>query len=89
MEILVVAIIIGIIPGMIAEKKGYNRWGWWLFGAVAFIVALPAALLLPKKPGAIDREARSEGKVPCPQCGEYIMPTAKICRYCHNKTAPT
>lgn len=84
MEILFIALIIGIIPAMIANKRGYNKWTWWLFGAALFIIALPAAILLPKKAKAIENEARSEGKEPCPQCGEYIMPTAKICRYCRS-----
>lgn len=46
MEILVLAAVLGVIPGMIASRKGHSFGMWWLYGALLFIVALPHALLL-------------------------------------------
>lgn len=37
---LIVAAGLGIIPGKIAEKKGYNFWLWWFYGCMLFIVAI-------------------------------------------------
>ncbi|MDP3400287.1 MAG: hypothetical protein Q8R97_04125 [Brevundimonas sp.] len=54
MEIVILAILIGLIPAAVASGKGHNFFLWWLFGAGLFIVALPCALLLkdPKKEAA-------------------------------------
>jgi hypothetical protein len=54
-EILVAAAILGLTPGMIAEKKGYNAFGWWLFGSLLFIIVLPTSLLLQRRPEAITK----------------------------------
>ena len=43
------AIILGLIPAVIASEKGYSIRLWWVFGAVLFPVALPMAFLLPTK----------------------------------------
>jgi len=37
---------LGLIPGFIAHRKGYNFWTWWIFGATLFIFAMPMSLLL-------------------------------------------
>lgn len=54
MEILVIAMLLGIIPSMIASKKGGSAFGWWLFGSLLFIIALPLALL--KRDTTAERE---------------------------------
>jgi hypothetical protein len=82
MEILIAAAILGIIPGIIAERKGRIGVLWWLFGTVAFVIALPAALMLSPTAEAIRENKRKEGRVPCPNCAEYIMPAAKECPFC-------
>jgi len=87
MEILVLAAILGLIPGIIAERKGYSGFLWWLFGALMFILALPISLLLPTKPEALRKNKAAEGRIPCPSCAEYIMPEARICPFCQ-QTVP-
>jgi hypothetical protein len=82
MEVVIIAVILGLIPGMIAEKKGHSGVGWWLFGSLLFIVALPAALLLSTRPEAIAKERVAEGRFPCPSCSEFILPSVKICHFC-------
>jgi len=49
MEILVIVLIIGSIPGAIAQSKGRSFVGWWLYGAALFIIALPHSLLLRRR----------------------------------------
>ena len=46
--ILIIAVIIGIIPAIIANSKGYNFFSWWFFGFFLFIVALPLSIVLKK-----------------------------------------
>ena len=46
MEILVLAVLLGLIPAMVARSKGREFLLWWIYGSLLFIVALPHALLL-------------------------------------------
>jgi hypothetical protein len=57
MEVFVLAVIIGCIPGAIAQKKGHDFLTWWIFGAALFIVALPASLMLKPKTHQIEEPA--------------------------------
>lgn len=55
MEILIIVLIIGLIPAMIASSKGQNFILWYLYGMALWIIALPHALLL-KSPEQKARE---------------------------------
>jgi cytochrome c-type biogenesis protein len=44
--VVLLAIILGLIPALIARKKGHNFVDWWFFGTALIFVALPAALRL-------------------------------------------
>jgi hypothetical protein len=46
LELILTGALIGVIPGMIAQRKGHSFFVWWFFGAMMFIFALPAALIL-------------------------------------------
>jgi hypothetical protein len=46
MEWLLFAVALGCIPGAIAQGKGHSFVGWWIYGALLFIVALPHSLML-------------------------------------------
>jgi hypothetical protein len=61
MEFLIVAALLGLIPGAIASKKGRSFGLWWFFGAMLFIVALPMAILM--KPKDAEVAASPSGKV--------------------------
>ena len=73
-SIVVLAVLLGLIPAAIAQRKGYDFVGFWLFGALMFIVALPVVLLMP---------ANLTGKRKCPHCTEYVPVEAKVCKVCH------
>jgi hypothetical protein len=45
-ETIAVAVLIGLVPATIARRKGRDFLAWWFFGAMMFVFALPAALLL-------------------------------------------
>jgi hypothetical protein len=40
------AMLLGVITGAIAQKKGESFLLWWLFGTLLFIIALPMVLLI-------------------------------------------
>lgn len=72
-ELLVWGAIIGLIPGVIAARKGHSFLGWWFFGALLFIVALPMALLVKR-----NRDDQQQ----CQYCREWIDRQATRCPKC-------
>ena len=45
-ETIATAVLVGLVPATIARRKGRDFLAWWFFGAMMFVLALPAALLL-------------------------------------------
>lgn len=44
--------LFALIPAAVARRKGYSFLGWWCYGFLIWIAALPHALLLRPKPGS-------------------------------------
>lgn len=80
-ELLILAVLLGLIPAVIAKNKGYSFGLWWLFGGALFIVALPLALLLKPNQSAIEKKRMEEGYKKCPFCAEMVKLDARVCRY--------
>jgi hypothetical protein len=57
MEWIPFALVLGVIPGAIAQSKGRNFVGWWLYGAALFFVALPHSLIASNLKEQREREA--------------------------------
>jgi hypothetical protein len=88
MEFLFLAVLLGLIPAMVAKSKGKSFGLWWLYGALLFIIALPHALIMRPDIAAVERRRiAQEGQRKCPYCAELIKAEARVCRYCGREVA--
>ena len=49
MTIVALVILLGLATGLVARYRGYGFWTWAIAGALLFVVAFPAALLVKNK----------------------------------------
>ena len=66
--------LLGMIPAIIAERKGRQGFLWWIYGTTLVVFALPHALMLEDD---FDTDLDPEFR-PCPSCAEPIRFGAKI-----------
>jgi len=64
---------IALVPAFIARRKGLSFWGYYVFGLLLWIVAVPVALLAPS--------ARPR----CPDCAEVVQREARRCPHCRSE----
>lgn len=82
MEFLLVAIVIGLIPALIAQSKGRSFFAWWVYGALLFIIALVHSILIKKDPHFEEKTMLDDGMKKCPFCAELIKSEAVKCKHC-------
>lgn len=86
-EVLLWAVVIGLLPAFIAHKKGRSFVKWWIMGAALFIVAFPVSLFLSTNQAELDRRKIATGDFKkCHQCAEPIRSEAIVCPHCRGET---
>lgn len=85
MSILIFAVLLGLIPAMVAQSKGRSFVFWWFYGAMLFIIALPHSLIISADAKSVEAKQLSEGMKKCPHCAELVKEEAKVCRYCNRE----
>lgn len=78
---LVSAVIIGLVPAIIASSKGRSFFLWWLYGTLIFIVAIIHAIIIKSEDSDVG------GRV-CPFCAERIKAEAIVCKHCGRESEP-
>jgi len=85
MELFIFAILLGLIPAMVAQSKGRSFGLWWFYGAMLFIIALPHSLIMSADKKSVEAKQLSEGMKKCSYCAELVKEEAKVCRYCNRE----
>lgn len=71
---VLVAVIFGVVSGLIARVKGRSTMAWFVAGLIIGPFALIVAAMPPK--------AREGHLIECPACCEVVQAEARICHYC-------
>ena len=74
---IIVWMLLGVIAGLVAQKKHRNVWGWSI--STFFFGIFTLVPLLCLKP--LDDPAQF---MPCSFCGEQILKVAKVCKHCNS-----
>ena len=82
MDIFVVAVLLGLIPAIIAQQKGRSFIAFWIYGALVFIIALPHALLMNPTAIALGNNTLAQSFKKCIYCAQIIKAESKVCLYC-------
>ncbi len=78
MEIVFIALLLGLLPAYIASAKGRNFLLWWLYGTTLFVFAIFHAIAM--KPA--EKNLNFYGKRYCPHCRQITDLDAPVCTHC-------
>ena len=71
---LAIAIIAGIVGSSIAQRKGHNRFLWFILCAVVPLLIIVILVLPTKVAMGLTKK--------CIFCSEIIKSDARLCKYC-------
>jgi hypothetical protein len=102
LQIWAMASVLGLIPAVIAHRKGRSFGLWWIYGSMLFIVALFHSLLIKPKvqqriqPATVEQPisepveaALPEGTKKCEHCGQLIDAMSMRCPVCKKEQSST
>lgn len=87
MEMVVIALIFGVVCALIASSKGRSAFGWLILGTLFSLIALIVLALLPSLKIS-DHQPNPKTHVKCPDCKELVLCEASVCKHCGCKLIP-
>lgn len=81
-NLIIWAAILGLIPGYIAYRKGHSFVGYWAFGALLWVVALPVAIFMKPDEAELETRRLKRGEHRCPHCRAFVRTDAGVCPNC-------
>lgn len=93
LQISSVAVLVSLMPAVIAKIKGRSFIGFWVYGLLVWPVALTHSLVMARAQraaGAIRAEPtapaapvmRPEETKACPDCAATVLAVAGVCQHC-------
>jgi hypothetical protein len=88
MEFAIFWVGFAIIVGIFASRRGRSGFGWFLLSAL--ISPLLAGLLVLVLANLKDEEGKPNPSthVKCPDCREFVLKEARVCKHCGCKLIP-
>lgn len=84
MELVIIALLLGMIPAYIASAKGKNFLLWWVYGTLLFAFAIVHAIAV--KPA--EKNLLHYGMRYCPHCKKPIKLDSPVCCHCGRAVLP-
>lgn len=87
MDIVTIWIGLAIACAIVASTKDRSVVGWFILGLLFSLIALIIVLVLPpRKPSAA--APHPDTHVRCPDCREFVLREARVCKHCGCKLIP-
>ena len=83
-ELIITAMVLGLIPAAVATRRGLDFVTWWLYGMLLWPVAVVHVFFAT--PDSVMIAAQMRPRL-CPFCAESIRPAAKVCKHCGRDVA--
>jgi hypothetical protein len=79
--------VLAIFTGAIASGKNRDGIRWFILGCIFPILSFLAILVLPTVPNDDDKPS-PKTHVKCPDCKEFVLKDANVCKHCGCKLVP-
>ena len=83
--VFIVILVLALATSVIAQLRGRNGLGWFILGLIGPIIALFAAVLMPK----LEQGPTPDTHVKCPDCKELVLKDANVCKHCGCRLVPS
>lgn len=88
MELPVIWIGLAIACSIVASNKDRSVFGWFILGLLFSLIALIIVIVLPSRKPTSNSTPHPDTHVRCPDCREFVLRDARVCKHCGCKLIP-